>query len=104
MSDHTASLQSEALFRVYRAAVIAFNAASAPLILAIAAELLPTAQEISAEENALTAVVAARRNLRAVYEYIASKGDPAAGALPNRERSNGDGVWQLEDLETAPIG
>jgi hypothetical protein len=104
MSDHTANLQAEALFRAYRAAVIAFNAASATLILDIAAELLPTAQAIAAEENALTAVVAARRNLWAVYEYVAAKGSLTAGALPSRERSNSDGVSHLEDLETAPIG
>ena len=104
MSDDTANLQPEALFRAYRAAVIAFNAASATLILDIAAESLPTAQEISAEENALAAIVAARRNLWAVYEYVASREKLAAAALRTRERSNGDGASHFEDLETAPIG
>ncbi len=48
----------------------------ATLILHLAAEALPTAREISAEENARAAVIAARRNLWAVYENFAAKENP----------------------------
>jgi hypothetical protein len=104
MNDHAADSQSEGLFRAYRVAVVAFNAASARLMLQLAAESLPTAQEISAEENARAAVVAARRNLWATYEGVAAKGTPAAGSLSSRGRSNSDSVAHLDDLEIAPIG
>jgi len=100
MRDRTANPQSESLIRAYQVALVAFNAASATLILHLAAASLPTAEEISAEENARAAVVAARRELWAVYENFAAKGNPAAGALQSR----GDNPSSLEDLQIAPIG
>lgn len=51
----------------YAAAVLAFNAASAVLILRLAANALPTDDEIAAEESARAAVVATRRTLWAKY-------------------------------------
>jgi len=104
MNDHAAHSRSEAVFRAYRVAVIAFNAASERLMLHLAAESLPTAQEVSAEEHARAAVVAARRNLWAMYEDVAAKGTPAAGSPSSRGRSSGDSVPHLDDLEIAPIG
>jgi hypothetical protein len=104
MSDHAANSQSDALFRAYRVAVIAFNAASSRLMLRLAEESLPTAQEVSAEENARAAVVAARLNLWAMYEDVAAKANPAAGSPSSRGCSAGDGVPHSEDLEIAPIG
>ena len=56
------------LFAEYGAAVLTFNTASASLILHLAAKSVPTNAEITAEENARAAVVAARRKLWAVYE------------------------------------
>ena len=104
MTLDAANSHSEALFRAYRVAELAFNAASWRLLVHLATESLPTAQEISAEENARAAVVAARRNLWAMYEDVAAKGNPAAGSLSSRARSTGGGVPHLEDLEIAPIG
>ena len=104
MNDHATDSQLDALFQVYRVAVVAFNTASAALMLHLAAKSLPTAQQISAEENARAAVVAARRNLWAMYEDVAAKGTPPAGSLSSRGRSNSDSVPHLDDLEIAPIG
>jgi hypothetical protein len=104
MTHQGANSQSEALFRAYRVAELAFSAASWKLTVHLATESLPTPQEISAEENARAAVVVARRNLWAMYEDVAAKGTPAAGSLSSRARSASDGVPHLEDLEIAPIG
>jgi hypothetical protein len=104
MHDYTANPQTEALVRAYKAALVAFNAASATLTLHLAAKSLPTVREISAEENARAAVVAARRDLWAVYENVAAKENSAAESLSSRARSNSGGVSRLEDLEIAPIG
>lgn len=72
-------------------------------MLHLAAESLPTAQEVSAEENARAAVLVARRNLWAMYEDAAAK-TSSPEPLSNRGRSSGDAVAHFEDLEIAPIG
>jgi len=51
----------------YARATLAFNAASADLILKFAANLRPADEQIAVEEESRVAVVAARRNLWAAY-------------------------------------
>jgi hypothetical protein len=63
MENAVATLESDALLRNYRAAVVAFNVATAPLMHHLAATTLPSEQQISAEENARVALVAARRRV-----------------------------------------
>ena len=67
MSKKTANPEVDDLHGVYASAVLAFNAASAALILHLAANSLPTDGEIAAEEESRDAVVAARRRLWAAY-------------------------------------
>ena len=67
MSKKTANPEVDELHGVYASAVLAFNAASAALILHLAANSLPTDGEIAAEEESRDAVVAARRTLWAAY-------------------------------------
>ena len=104
MHEHTANPRLEALLDAYRVAVVAFNVASSTLILHLVAESLPTPPEISAEEKARAAVVAARRDLWAIYEGVAASANAAAGSAASRRPSNSDGVSLWEDLEVAPIG
>jgi hypothetical protein len=51
----------------YANAVLEFNAASAAMILNLAADRAPTDELIAAEEDSRAAVVAARRELWAAY-------------------------------------
>ena len=51
----------------YAAALVVFNAASAALILNLAADLIPADELIATEEESRAAVVAARRKLWAAY-------------------------------------
>lgn len=51
----------------YAKAVVAFNVASASLIVSLAANSRPTDEQIAAEEGARAAVVAARRTVWAAY-------------------------------------
>ncbi len=67
MSDPAAKPEQERLLDSYAAAVLAFNAASAVLILHLAENSLPTAAQISTEEKARAAVVTARQKLWALY-------------------------------------
>ena len=67
MSKNTANPEVDDLHGGYASAVLAFNAASAALILHLAANSLPTDGEIAAEEESRDAVLAARRKLWAAY-------------------------------------
>jgi len=67
MKENTAMPELEALLRGYQVAVVAFNAATAGMIHHLAASTLPSDQEISAEEDARAAVVAARRGVWDIY-------------------------------------
>ena len=66
----------------YANAVLAFNAASATLILKFAANLRPADEQIAAEEDARAAVVAARQNLWAAYD----KAEARIAQLGKRDR------------------
>ena len=63
----TAITESEALLRNYHLALSAFDSATAPLMRHLAAGTLPSEREISAEEDARVAVVAARRRVWNAY-------------------------------------
>jgi hypothetical protein len=52
----------------YDAAMVVFNAASATLIDQLAAESLPTDEQMVREQNARAAAVTARRQLLSVYD------------------------------------
>jgi hypothetical protein len=67
MNEKTAKTEVDDLHGVYASAVLAFNAASAALILHLAANSLPTDGEIAAEEESRDAVLAARRKLWGAY-------------------------------------
>jgi hypothetical protein len=66
MSYAAESQQRKELLRRYEVAMIAFNAASATLIDHLAAESLPTDEQIVRERNARAAAVSARRRLSAM--------------------------------------
>lgn len=55
--------ENEDLRAEYAAAVLAFNAASAVLIVHFAADTVPTAEDMAAEEESRAAVVAVRQLL-----------------------------------------
>jgi len=101
MRDSTVDPESR-LLGAYQLAVVEFNTASARLILHLVAESLPTAGEVSAEEEARAAVVAARRNLWAAYGTVSA--NPAAASLPSRGFSSSASLADLRDPEFAPIG
>ena len=67
MNDEAATPGEDELFRAYGVAVVEFNAASATLILQLAAKSLPTKEQIAREENARSKVVDTRRKLWALY-------------------------------------
>jgi hypothetical protein len=67
VNNDTAKPQSAVLLHAYEAAVLAFNVASATLILNLAAESLPSDEAIAEEERARAAVVAARREVWSLY-------------------------------------
>jgi hypothetical protein len=66
MSYTSASQQRNELLHSYEMAMVAFGAASAILIDHLAAESLPTEEQIVRERNARAAAVSARRQLSAV--------------------------------------
>lgn len=55
------------LLHAYELAVVEFNRASVPLIVALAARNLPTTAEVAREELARDALIVARRNVWATY-------------------------------------
>jgi hypothetical protein len=59
--------EMNALRDTYANALLAFNAASAALILSFAADVPPNDEVIAAEEDARAALVAARKKLWAAY-------------------------------------
>jgi hypothetical protein len=60
--------EMNALRGTYANALLAFNAASAALILSFAADVPPNGEVIAAEEEARAALVAARKKLWAAYK------------------------------------
>jgi hypothetical protein len=73
MSDEATELRD-----AYAAAVLAFNAASAILILALAADSRPTDEQIAAEMEARADVESARERLWAEYAKKSSANVPNA--------------------------
>jgi hypothetical protein len=67
MNKKPANRRLDKLRSAYANAVLAFNAASAAMILNLAADRAPTDELIAAEEASRAAVVAARRKLWAAY-------------------------------------
>ena len=67
MSKKAVNPEVDDLHGVYASAVLAFNASSAALILHLAANSLPSNEQIAAEEESRAAVLAARRKLWAAY-------------------------------------
>jgi hypothetical protein len=65
----------------YANAILAFNAASATLILKFAANVLPTDEQIAAEEKARAAVIAARRDLWAAQQLRAQPVEQTGEAI-----------------------
>jgi phosphoribosylformylglycinamidine (FGAM) synthase-like enzyme len=59
--------EADRLLHAYEAAVIEFNLATVPLILALTAHTLPMAAEVLREESARAAVIEARRKVWATY-------------------------------------
>jgi hypothetical protein len=66
MSKKSANPETVSLHAAYASAILTFNAASAALILHLAADSLPD-EQIAAEEESRTAVVVARRKLWMAY-------------------------------------
>lgn len=60
------------LLNAYALAVVEFNLASAPLIVALTAGVRPSAADITREENARAAVVEVRRKVW-VYQHNGSR-------------------------------
>jgi hypothetical protein len=58
-----AKTELDELLHVYEMAVVEFNSATVPLIVALTARVRPSAAEITREENAREAVVEARRKV-----------------------------------------
>ncbi len=67
MNKKPANHGLDKLRSAYANAVLAFNAASAAMILNLAADRAPTDELVSAEEASRAAVVAARREFWAAY-------------------------------------
>jgi hypothetical protein len=67
MSKVIANPDMEALRSTYARALLAFNAASAALIVSFAADVPPSGEVIAAEEKSRAALVAARQQLWAAY-------------------------------------
>ena len=65
--SEAAQSEVDELHAAHASAMLAFNAASAVLILRLAANSVPTAEEIATEEEARAAVVATRRKLWETY-------------------------------------
>ena len=66
MSYAAANQQRKELLHSYEMAIVAFNAASATLIDHLAAESLPTNEQLVRESNARAAAVSSRRQLLAM--------------------------------------
>ena len=70
MSDEIgapAKTVAETLLHAYEAAVIEFNLATVPLIVAMTTQVRPSTAEVMREENARATVVKARRKVWAAY-------------------------------------
>jgi len=66
MSYAAANQQRKELLHSYELAIVAFNAASATLVEHLAAQSVPTDEELVRESNTRAAAVAARRQLSAM--------------------------------------
>lgn len=70
--DEGEEARKRELLRAYGLAVVEFNLASAPLIIALAAQARPSYAEVQREEVARVAVVETRRKLWASYAMSAT--------------------------------
>jgi hypothetical protein len=67
MHTHTENAQLDKLRAAYASALLAFNAASAALIINFAMDMAPSDDLVATEESARAALVGARRQLWAAY-------------------------------------
>jgi hypothetical protein len=81
MKRTSAKADADKLYSAYAKAMVVFNAASASLIVNLAANTRPTDAQIAAEEKARAVVVAARRKLWAAHERAknCASGRPRGG-------------------------
>jgi hypothetical protein len=86
MNPNATKREAHQLREAYTSAVLSFSAASSVLVLKLATDSLPTDEQITMEENARAAVIAARRKAWAGQ----SESETFAMILPSRISS---GEW-----------